>query len=87
MLLRADGTQKEVLPHDGRRFGLRQLMNLVGGTIATMHTPTGRLLVVREGAEHLPLNRKASDIMGAPIVGDALLLTHPRFVSLIDHST
>lgn len=39
-LIKADGTEKEVFPADGKKFGLAELREMIGGTIDIQLKPT-----------------------------------------------
>ncbi len=69
-LIRSDGSA-EVLP----KAGLEVLQKAVGGYIEYISLPDGGALVVNEEGQlmGLPLNRRASVVAGAAIVGDVVL--------------
>lgn len=79
-LIKADGSEIEVQPAQGKKFFFRELQKFVGGLITYVpHMPRNRAMVCNEeGLIHkLPLNRLASAIAGQPIVGDVVVGT-PR---------
>lgn len=85
-LIRADGTEQEVHPGNGRRFTLPEMQAYVGGYIerVRLRPKNGRrtLLVNEEGLiEGLPYNPKASAMAlpGTMLVGDALLCEPGEF--------
>jgi len=68
-LIKADGTVEKVRPHDGKKFGLTELREMVGGTIDIQLKPAyGRgarqAIVVNDNGKlnGLPVNEVASKI-------------------------
>lgn len=68
-LIKADGTEKEVFPADGKKFGLTELREMIGGTIDIQLKPTRghgakQCMVVNDNGklDDLPMNAAASKI-------------------------
>lgn len=84
ILIKTDGSQSEVSPKDGQRFGLEELQGYVGGYIEIINLTANKALVINEEGKlfDLPLNQKATALAqfcGAIfpsdyIVGDAVVI-------------
>lgn len=72
-----DGTSDEANPENGKSYNLDELQEAVGGLIQIVGTKhrDGKILVVNEEGllKNLPLNWRATELAGQPIVGNALL--------------
>jgi hypothetical protein len=74
-LLRADGTEEEVLPENGGQFSTNELRFFVGGLPEVVYLGNDTVIVVNDEGHliGLPLNRRASSLYRhTPIVGDVL---------------
>ena len=62
IVIKADGTRKEVQPKNGTDFSLEELKGFVGGFIEIVWLGDGRIMVVNEEGKliGLPLNEAAS---------------------------
>jgi len=68
-LIKVDGTEKKVFPVNGKKFGLTELREMIGGTIQIQLKPTrGRgakqCIVINDNGQliGLEINKKASEI-------------------------
>jgi len=83
-----DGTEKEVIPKDGKHFSLVELQAFVGGYIQVIQLSDGNLLVLNEEGKitGLPFNERATQLtegaglqVGDVIVGN-VLVTPAEFI-------
>lgn len=81
ILIRADGTDEEVQPANGKSFTLEEAQKLVGGYVELLRIPDNIMLVNEEGKmRRLPQNDRASLIyMRAVVVGDVLVCKDSEF--------
>jgi hypothetical protein len=87
ILYKTDGTSQPIKPQDGRKFGLAELQQMVGGYIEVIYLSEGRLMVLNEEGKlrGLPVNAKATAVAlpflgeGDFIVGDALVCDEGLF--------
>jgi hypothetical protein len=85
LLIRADGTEREVDGH----LTLEALQHLVGGYVQHVQLPDGRHIFVDEDGKmkRKPLNAKATALFYPGwdhIVGDVLVLTEAEFARFSD---
>lgn len=84
ILIKTDGSKREVKPKDGERFTLEEMQELVAGYIEIVHIGESQILVVNEMGKlyNLDLNDQATALarnhnsISAEdyIVGDAVLM-------------
>ena len=75
-IIKSDGTHIENYNHSG----LKAKQDAVGGYIEPVYTQKWVVLVNEEGLlKNLPPNIEVSQMVGTPIVGDALVLTHAEW--------
>jgi hypothetical protein len=74
-IIHTSGDETETIPKNGSDFELAELQDIVGGLIECIPLTKGRLLVVNEEGllENLPINTKASLLVGLPIVGTVVI--------------
>ena len=87
-IIKADGTEQEVLPKDGKYFSLEEMQEIVGGFIEMISCNDQNFLCVlnEEGKiNELPINEKATKLVDKIIspddylVGD-VLITESKYV-------
>lgn len=83
-LLRADGTAAEIRPKDGVSYHLKELYEMLGCTmVEVVHTQIPGLILIcdEEGTfvQNPVRNVQASNLVGTPIVGNALVCHTSRF--------
>ena len=83
-LYKADGTQEVIKPANGKKFDIKELQALVGGTVERLKLPFDQRMVMNEDGrpKNLPVNDKASQLLHmalggntVPIVGDVVVGT------------
>lgn len=80
-LIKADGTRQEIVPENGKTFGLAELQKHVCGYIENVYLPNGKVMVINEEGRlyRLPLNKTATGIYRIAynpfeiIVGDVVI--------------
>ena len=81
MLIKADGSIKKVRPENGRNFHVKEIERLIGGK-CDMHSLGNRnklFINIQQGSCALEFNCDASDLLNAPVVGDAIVLSDDEF--------
>lgn len=76
MWVKVDGTIIPVLPKKGGKFTLEEIQEMVGGYVERLRLPKNEVLLVDEEGipKGKPLNRVISEMVGQPIVGDAVVV-------------
>lgn len=78
--MRADGTQEEIMPANGKSFTLEELQKAVGGRIEILEAKDRRSLVCYEESklDGQPINEKATMLWkyGSLNPGNWILRTH-----------
>ena len=74
-IIKTDGKEISVEPRNGSDFSLSEMQRIVGGFIECVTLANGQLMVVNEEGVilEMPYNKKASELFGQPIVGNALV--------------
>ena len=63
VLIKSDGTKKEIVPHNGVCFSLKELQGYVDGYIEPIFLNNGQVLVVNEEGKYgYPTNENATQI-------------------------
>ena len=82
LLIRADGTEQEVHPANGKRFSLEELQGFVGGLVELIDVGEGIMWINEEGKLiNLPYNEGATGLAapylfwGDYVAGDVLVLS------------
>ena len=70
-----DPLETEVTPKNEKVFSMEELQSFVKGYFEIVALPMGQRMVVNEEAIrlNLPYNKKASELAGGEILGDALV--------------
>ena len=65
ILIKANGEERIVIPHNGTNFDLYELQGFVGGTIDIVPTRDGRIIVINDEGKinELPINEKATKLL------------------------
>ena len=81
-IIKANGTEIDVEPKNGRDFQLSELQKIVCGYIEIVNLTDGRLMVVNEEGKlkGLPVNDEATKLVGYNdvIVGDVLVCSRKQ---------
>lgn len=81
--LKADGTEMEVFPANGKTFTLEEMQGYVGGMIEPVRYGRNQTMYVNEegSLSDLPFNAKATALCKIYIVGDALVMDGTKSIS------
>ncbi len=81
-IIKANGTEIDVEPKNGRDFQLSELQKVVDGYIEIVNLTDGRLMVVNDEGKLkcLPYNQEATKLVGYNdvIVGDVLVCSRKQ---------
>jgi len=63
-IIQVDGTERELLPANGKSFTLKEMQGVVGGLIELAFTNDGRIMWINEEGKlkGLWINKKATDL-------------------------
>lgn len=81
LIIKADGIMKKVRPENGRNFHVKEIERLIGGK-CEMHSlgNQNKLFIhTQQRSVSLDFNWDASDLLNAPVVGDAIVLSDEEF--------
>lgn len=81
MLIESDGTMKKLKPENGRSFHVKEIERLIGGRcdFHSLGNQNKIFINLNQRSVNLDFNWDASDIMNAPVIGDALILSDDEF--------
>jgi hypothetical protein len=80
-LITEDGMTREVIPSNGESFTLEEMQRFVGGLIEPVYLDDERIILVNEEGLllNMPVNMRASMLVGFPLAGPALLVSGKEF--------
>jgi hypothetical protein len=75
MLIKADTTVEAITPKESECFSLKELQDYVGGYIEILNLENDYIMVIDEEGllKKKKLNKHATKLFGAPIVGDVVV--------------